>query len=260
MQIKRLRFTLTLLLCVALGACAEPTEPSVPTDTVAEELRSSILQETEDQGQAYLDRFVFLGESTTYHLKNRGVLRGGRETTQVWGPDNGTLTLDSAITSVKIRYPETGEYLTLAEAAARKRPEFLVLTFGLNGAPATLRRGADAYKTLYRALIDDLQAASPETQIVLQSCFPVAKNMDMSHYSLTLDELNDGIRAINAWTVELAEEYGLPYLDTAEILTDEQGRLKIEYQNGDGYHLTREAYVDILMYIRTHGIESEENT
>lgn len=258
MQYKRLRFTLPLLLAAALCACAEPTKPSVPTDTAAEEIFSPILQETEDQGRAYLDRFVFLGESTTYHLKNRGVLSGGKETTQVWGPDNGTLTLDSTITSVKIRYPETGEYLTVTQAAQKKRPEILVLTFGLNGAPTTLRRGADAYKTLYRTLIDAVQAASPETTVVLQSCFPVAENMDMSRYSLTLDELNDGIRTINAWTVELAEEYGLPYLDTAEILTDEKGRLKLEYQNGDGHHLTREAYLDILTYIRTHAIESEE--
>jgi lysophospholipase L1-like esterase len=159
---------------------------------------------------------------------------------------------------VKIRYPETGEYLTVAEAAARKRPDLLVLTFGLNGAPATLRRGADAYKTLYRSLIDALQAASPETTIVLQSCFPVAENMDMSRYSLTLDELNEGIRTINAWTLALAEEYGLPYLDTAELLTDEDGRLHLRYQNGDGHHLTRDAYLDVLTYIRTHGIESEE--
>jgi lysophospholipase L1-like esterase len=230
----------------------------VPTDTDGEKTDSPILTETEDRGQAYLDRFVFLGESTTYHLKSRGVLRGGKETTQVWGPDSGTLTLDTTILSAKIRYPETGELLTLTEAATRKRPEFLVLTFGLNGAPSTLRRGAEDYKTRYRSLIDALRAASPETTIVLQSCFPVAENMDMSRYSITLDELNDGIRTINAWTVELAEEYALPYLNTAEILTDKDGRLHPRYQNGDGHHLTKEAYLDILMYIRTHGIESEE--
>ena len=216
------------------------------------------MRATEDQGDAYLDRFIFLGESTTYHLKNRGVLRGGKETTQVWGPDSGTLTLDLTITTAKIRYPETGEYLTVAEAAERKRPDILVLTFGLNGAPTTLKRGADAYKTVYRSLIDALITASPTTNIVLQSCFPVAENMDMSRYSMTLDELNDGIRTINTWTRELAEEYRLFYLNTAEILTDENGRLKFQYQNGDGYHLTREAYLDILTYIRTHAIESEE--
>lgn len=259
MQYKRFSFTLSLLLAATLCACGRPVpEAALPTDAVTEEPSSPVLRETEDMGQAYLDRFVFFGESTTYHLKSRGVLRGGTETTQVWGPDNGTVTLELTTPAVRIRYPETGEYLPLTEAMARKRPEFLVLTFGLNGAPQFLKRGEDAYKTVYRSLIDALQAASPETRIVLQSCFPVAENMDMSRYSLTLDELNDGIRTINAWTTELAEEYGLPYLATAEILTDEDGRLQLRYQNGDGHHLTREAYLDILMYIRTHGIESEE--
>ena len=257
MNIKRSTIALPLLLTLSLCACA--AKPSAPTSAPPEEMEeptpSVILQETEDAGQAYLDRFVFFGESTTYHLKSRGVLSGGTETRQVWGPDNGTANLDATITTIRIRYPETGEYLTVGEAAARKRPDYLVLTFGLNGAPQKRKRGKDAYLSVYRKLIDELQAASPQTQIVLQSCFPVAANMDMTHYSMTLDELNDTIRLINQWTLSLAEEYGLPYLNTAEILTDEDGRLKSAYQNGDGYHLTREAYVEILAYIRTHRVE-----
>ena len=102
-------------------------------------------------------------------------------------------------------------------------------------------------------LIDAVQKASPETKIILQSCFPVAENMDMSRYSISLDELNTAIQTINEWTLSLAEESDLRYLNTAEILTDRNGRLKLEYQNGDGHHLTRQAYEKILSYIRTHG-------
>lgn len=257
MKTKRSILALPLLLTLTLCACsAEPSlSVSAPPAEVEEKNDSVILQETEDAGQAYLDRFIFFGESTTYHLKNRGVLSGGTETLQVWGPDNGTVNLDSTVTTLKIRYPDTGEYLTVGEAAAKKRPDYLLLTFGLNGAPQNLKRGKEAYLSVYRKLLDELQAASPTTQIILQSCFPVASNMDVSNYSLTLDELNDAIRTINRWTLTLAEEYELPYLNTAEILTDEDGRLKLEYQNGDGYHLTREAYLEILRYIRTHCVE-----
>jgi len=251
---------LPLLLSLCLCGCAREPSLSVsgpPSEDREEAIPSAILRETEDAGEAYLDRFVFFGESTTYHLKSRGVLSGGTDTKQVWGPDNGTVNLDGTVTTLRIRYPETGEYLTVAEAAARKRPEFLVLTFGLNGAPQKLRHGKEAYLSAYRGLIGEIQAASPQTTVILQSCFPVAENMDMTHYSLTLDELNDAIRTINQWTLSLAEERGLPYLNTAEILTDGEGRLKMEYQNGDGHHLTREAYLEILAYIRTHEIRKE---
>ena len=75
----------------------------------------------------------------------------------------------------------------------------------------------------------------------------------MSRYSVTLDELNAILDEINAWALELCEEEGVSYLAVNEILKDENGRLKLEYQNGDGHHLTREAYLEILKYLRTHG-------
>ena len=88
---------------------------------------------------------------------------------------------------------------------------------------------------------------------VLQSAFPVAENMDMSAYSVDLETLNAYIRTINEWSYSLACEEGCRYLDTDTVLKDENGNLKIEYQTGDGHHLTAEAYRDILYYIRTHG-------
>lgn len=245
-----------ILITLLLGGCA--AEPVLPTAVEVTEntelpLSPAVLQKTEDRGQSYVDSFVFLGESTTYHLKSRGVLTGGKQTTQVWGPDGGTVNLDANIGSLRIRYPETGELLSLSEALARKRPKRLLLCFGLNGAPAKLKRGAESFKSCYRILLDTVRSASPHTTIVLQSAPPVAENMDMSAYSMTLDQLNAAIETINGWTLELAEEYGVYYLNTAEILRDGDGRLSMSYQVGDGHHLTAEAYGKILWYLRTHG-------
>ncbi len=257
MKNKLLLITLSLLLPLTLVGCGrKPSLPTVATEDLGTEKLPqppTILQEGEDLGQSYLDSFIFFGESTTYHLKSRGVLSGGTATKQVWGPDNGTVNLDSTVTKLRIRYPETGEYLTVGEAAARGKPRFMILTFGLNGAVQNVRRGEDYYKSCYRSLLNAIRDASPDTKIILQSCFPVASNMDMSHYSCTLDELNSYIEIINGWVLSLAEEYELRYLNTAEILTDEQGRLRPDYQNGDGHHLTKDAYRLILQYIRTHG-------
>ncbi len=255
---------LSILLCgccllVSLVSCSgkekSPPPPAPGTvqssDTTAPR-PASLLLESEDMGEEYIDSFIFFGESTTYHMKSRGVLRGGTDTRQVWAPENGTVNLDPSITSLRIVYPETGELITLSDALKRSRPRRMMLTFGLNGAVGNVKRGADYFKSCYRSLLDLIRNASPETEIFLQSAFPVASNMDMSRYSVTLDTLNENIDCINGWTAELAEEYGIGYLHSAEILKDENGRLKSEYQVGDGHHLTAEAYRQILAYIRTH--------
>lgn len=237
-----------------------------PRDKEAEHVVSgaviptAVLPKGEDLGQAYIDSFIFLGESTTYHLKSRGVLSGGTDTAQVWGPSNGTVNLDTTIATLKIVYPPTKELLTVGEAVRREQPARILLCFGLNGAVGNVKRGKDYFQSCYRLLIDTIQRNSPATEILLQSAFPVAENMDMTHFSVDLDTLNAHIRTINTWTKELAYSLGLGYLNTAEILTDESGRLFLAYQSGDGHHLSAEAYQKILYYIRTHGAEKEDTT
>ena len=210
------------------------------------------LPQSEDAGDEYIDSFVFLGESTTYHLKSRGVLSGGQSTTQVWGPKSGTLMLDRSTASCRIVYPESNEEIDITEAVERKKPKYMLLTFGLNGAAKSISYGSEYFKSCYSKLIDTILTASPKTVIILQSCFPVAKNMDMSSYNVNAETLNEYIDTINTWTHELAAEKGLGYLNTAEILKDENGFLRYEYQVGDGYHLTAEAYRKMLYYMRTH--------
>ena len=250
---KKLSMALSLLLLsgLCLSACRPPRTDGEKKEEAS--LPASVMPEGEDLGQAYLDSFIFFGESTTYHLKSRGVLAGGTDTHQVWGPPSGTVNLDTTIGTLKIVYPPTGEQLTVGEAVRREKPQRMLLCFGLNGAVGNVRRGKEYFQSCYRILIDAIQKNSPATEIVLQSAFPVAENMDMSHFSVDLDTLNAHIRTINSWSEELAWEYGIGYLNTAEILCEENGRLRMEYQNGDGHHLTAEAYRKILYYIRTHG-------
>ncbi len=247
--LSRILSLVLFLLCVP--SCSAKLPPSIQKETEC----ASWLTPTEDMGQEYLDSFLFFGESTTYHMKDREVLRGGKDTKQILAPDSGTVNLDHTTKNIPLRDPETGEHVTIGEALSKKCPERLILTFGLNGAVQKVKRGEDYYKGCYRSLLDCIREASPKTKILLQSAFPVAKNMDMSRYSISVEELNQNLDQINEWTHELAEEYSIGYLNTSEILKDENGYLKFEYQNGDGHHLTREAYLEILYYIRTHGYE-----
>ncbi len=248
----KLLYMIPLLLCISLlfscqGGGSAPVSASTETEPKA------VLEESEDMGEDYIDSFVFFGESTTYHLKSRGVLSGGTQTTQVLADKSGTAILDGSTYNMKVIHPESGELVPLSEAIARKKPKYILLTFGLNGAVSKIKRGEEYFKACYLSLIDTLRTASPDTKIIIGSCFPVAENMDMSRYSVSLDELNGYIETINGWALELCGDEGLRYLNMNEVLTDRYGRLRLEYQAGDGHHLTREAYTEIVKYIRTHG-------
>ena len=253
-MIRKLSIILSLFLFITVfPACGTDRTDTPAAATSDEEISSAILRESEDMGKNYIDSFVFFGESTTYHLKNREVLSGGKNTTQVLGNKSGTAMLDERTSDMYVILPESGALVTVSEALRRKKPKYLMLCFGLNGATSKVKRGKEYFKGCYLSLINTVRTASPETKIIISSCFPVAENMDMSNYSVTLDGLNGCIDTLNSWAIELCEENNLKYLNVNEILTDSHGRLKLEFQVGDGHHLTREAYIKILEYIRTHG-------
>lgn len=208
-----------------------------------------LLAATEDRGMDYIDRMIFFGESTTAHLKARGVLSGGTATQQVWQDESGTRTLTSKITSEPLIYPPTGEYLTVAEACRRTRPEYLVLSFGLNGIWGFVN-DPERYVFCYGKLIDAVREASPDTAILLQTVYPVRENTVFSTDAVTL---NRHIEEINRLLpLVCAAHENVSIVDTASVLRDTNGALAAEYATEDGIHLTAAAYQSILYYLRTH--------
>ena len=252
------KFIPLLIIALLLSSCA-PMSNKRSENTVQASVNAINypLSPSEDAGQEYIDSFIFLGESTTYHLKSRGVLSGGKDTLQVWAPKSGTLMLDPSIGSCRIVYPESGEEIDIGEAVKRKKPKYMLLTFGLNGATGFIHKGKDSFIYCYERLTETIISASPDTKIILQSCFPVAQNMDMSGYSIDASTLNGYIDTLNTWTMELAQKHSFAYLNTCEVLKDSNGALLEVYQSGDGYHLSREAYLKILEYVRCHAYLKE---
>ncbi|MBQ9133342.1 MAG: hypothetical protein IJX64_02285 [Clostridia bacterium] len=209
------------------------------SDTVPES--DVLLVSTEHGGADYLSRIVFLGDSRTYGLKAFSMLDGGEETAQVWTPRSGTMSIwDMQLQ--KIVYPETDTEMTCAEAAALKQPEILVISLGFNGFEMVQK---EYFVSEYLKLIESIQAASPNTKIVLQSMFPVCRS-----YTLIS---NDSIREGNKWIVEIAKRAEVYYLNTQEVLTDDAGYL-IEDYSTDGCHLTPLGLDVELEYICTHMI------
>lgn len=245
------------LLCYLSGFLPKPMETRVADIPVDAEQNGMLLTPTDDLGDEYIQKMIFLGESTTYGLWYYGVLPDGKQTDQVWTGATvqngniccaGTLSLSPSLTSTRIFYPDTHEALTISEALARKKPEYLVITLGLNNGASYYTE--DNFKQCYRKLLNSVISSSEDTIILLQSIFPVAKSCQIKAY------IPERIQLCNSWIYDLALEYGVRYLDTASALADEEGYLRTEYDNGgDGIHLNREGLVAVLGYIRTHGVE-----
>lgn len=220
-----------------------PDEGVAATDTPAS---SVLLAETEDAGQEYIDKLTFLGDSTTYGLKYYEVLSGGKNTTQVWTPASGTLTLFNYATAT-IVFPEDGQEISIVDAVTRKLPEYLVITLGVNGVSMM---DEDWFKTDYTALVKSIQAASPDTKIICNSIYPVENDYEQ------IESINNtNIPQANEWIKAVAEATGCKYADSASVLKAEDGSLREDYGNGDGIHLNADGFNAVLNYLRTHAYQ-----
>ena len=203
------------------------------------------LGETEDAGREYLDKLVFLGDSTTYGI-GYYYDRGFPELvppSQVWTPASGTLTLAYHATAT-IVYPETGEEILIRDAVERAKPEYLVITLGVNG----ISFMDEAWFVRdYTSLVEMVKAASPETKIILNSIYPVTAT-----YPYQKDINNDKIRTANGWIEQIAADTGVRFLYSFESVADENGNLPEDSTNDEGLHLTGEAFTKVMAYIRTH--------
>ncbi len=205
------------------------------------------LGKTEDAGREYLDRIIFLGDSTTYGIGY--YYRHGYTdlvpTSQIWTPRDGTMTLQGW-KNFKIVYPPTKEEISILEAAKRAQPDILIITLGVSGGVSTLNE--ESFKDRYRSLVQGIQEVSPDTHIILNSIYPVADS-----YALQSAINNKKITAANGWIEELAEELGVRFLYSFEAV-EVDGKLPESSQNGDGLHLTGETFGKVMEYIRTHAL------
>jgi len=264
---KRLLFpVLILILALALTACGAPAAESAPTPTATVEPAPTatptpapprtptpaptptptLLAETEDMGQEYMDSIVYYGDSNINGLRLLELLPGGYATNQIWTPMSGTLTL-SRWNVDKIVYPETWTEIDVTEAMKTKQPEYLIINLGMNGVSFM---DEEYFTETYDAMVAALAEANPDTKIILSSIFPVAKS-----YPHQESINNDVIDAANGWIYGIAEARSLRYLDVASALKGEDGALPEELHDGNGFHLTAEGLGIVLDYIRTHGYQ-----
>lgn len=227
---------------------SSPTEsiPSSNPATPVPDQPKTALAETADMGRDYLDKIIFLGDSTTYGL-GYYYDHGYKDLvppTQVWTPTSGTLTLDQW-NYVAMKNPETGEEQMLTDLVSLKQPEYLCITLGVNGVSFMKE---DYFKQSYTSLVQKVQELSPNTTIILNSIYPVTSGYEAKNNGIN----NLKIEAANLWVSAIAQGCGVHYLDSASVLKNDQGLLPDSYTNGDGLHLNGEAFGLVVEYIRTH--------
>ena len=115
-----------------------------------------------------------------------------------------------------------------------------------------LNRDGDysSFLTYYRLMLDMVTQTLPNTQIYVQSITPVRPDVRATHpglYKERLCEINNELAAI-------ALEKNCAFLNLWEVLADENGDLKAEYAQKDGYHVKPEGYTVWVDYLRTHTV------
>ncbi len=122
----------------------------------------------------------------------------------------------------------------LQSNALNIEPRNLVILIGTNdlglGVPA-----AEIVGNL-REILRITKEQLPNTNIVLQSIYPVNKYMSLAASKMVGKRKNKDIRALNEQLCALAADSGVFYLDLTNRLSDKKGRLAKEFCY-DGLHL-----------------------
>jgi len=236
-------FVLGFVSCQNGGKASGASAQAAVTSAVSSSNKSAtVLGETADMGQEYVDKFVFLGDSTTYGMGFYQVV----SMNQVWTPASKTLTLSLWNTST-IDYPDDNTELSIQDAVAKKQPEYILITLGVNGVSFM---DEEYFVTEYTGLVNAVKAASPNTKIILNSIYPVSVN-----YPSTNGITNEKIDAANKWILDIAKSTDVKYLDSESVLKDSTGNLVETYHNGDFLHLTADSFKLVINYLRTHGYQ-----
>ena len=260
-----------VVLCIVLGVIlsrpktppeAEPSpSPTIDIDEKYDasegvldttELESTVLVETKDAGQEYIDSTLFLGDSNTARFLR--VL--DPETKKTFTTRNNTIGVVGmgidAISSLPCMDFTSGRY-TMPQAVRILQPERVIITFGTNNLYGN-STDATSFISRYEAQIKAVQNAYPSADIIINSIPPVSKVRDYINVSMTQ------IDAYNKAIAEMCKKNDWKYLNSAEALKDPNtGYAKPGYMVADGLHFDQKGLAALFKYIRTHAYITEDD-
>ena len=99
-------------------------------------------------------------------------------------------------------------------------------------------------------MLDAVAQAVPGATIYIQSITPVQLSASVEHPGLNQTRL----KQVNQELALIAQEKNCYYLDLWDVLADENGNLKADIAQEDGYHLKSAGYTLWVDYLRTHTV------
>lgn len=200
---------------------------------------------SQDTGLEYLFNLTFLCDDSFSAVNGFGANFGSTASAQVWLPAGGSFPAADAA-GTKIIYPNDGTEKSPADAAGLYQPARLVIYLGGDGLGSTDQA---SFIAGYRALVQGIQAASPETKIICCSIGSVA-----TAYA-GIDGLTPELVAqANQWIQQVCADTGVYYADLGAILNDTSGALSAEYASADGRSINAGGISKVMEYFRMHGI------
>ena len=231
---------------------APSVSESVADPTSGEDLSShyqidnastALLTETADAGTDYLNDTLFLGDSNTVRLYNNGLI-----SLQQFCAKEGIGT-QVALNEGIVTFKKDSNHYTIPQAVAMMKPRRVVMTFGTNDTGMEV----SDFIAHYTALIQAIQQSYPYTDIIVNTVPPVPA--DHSNYP-HMDQAK--IDDFNMALLDLCEQLGVRFLNSAETLKGSDGYGIADYYTSGDIHLKSAGLKAVLNYLRTHALQTED--
>ena len=234
------------------AATATPAAtPATSAEPVCAEV-GTILPETADAGRSYVDETLFIGDSNTARY-----LLYANETGTAFTSLNNNIGVVSmgvgSITSLKCeKFKGSSAMYTVPDAVAMLKPKRIIICYGTNNLSGSSTDATNYIKTYLQGL-QAIQTAWPYCDIIVSAIPPLDRQRENTNLTMTQ------VDAYNAALVQMCEENGFKFLNSAEVLRDDAtGWAKKDYTLSDGVHLSKEAVTAYFTYVRTHAYAAED--
>lgn len=204
---------------------------------------TALLTETADAGTDYLNDTLFLGDSNTVRLYNNGLI-----SLQQFCAKEGIGT-QVALSEGIVTFKKDSNHYTIPQAVAMMKPRRVVMTFGTNDTGMEV----PDFIAHYTALIQAIQQSYPYTDIIVNTVPPVPA--DHSNYP-HMDQAK--IDDFNMALLDLCEQLGVRFLNSAEALKGSDGYGIADYYTSGDIHLKSAGLKAVLNYLRTHALQTED--
>ena len=235
----------------AAATAAPAATPATSAEPVCAEV-GTILPETADAGRSYVDETLFIGDSNTARY-----LLYANETGTAFTSLNNNIGVVSmgvgSITSLKCeKFKGSSAMYTVPDAVAMLKPKRIIICYGTNNLSGSSTDATNYIKTYLQGL-QAIQTAWPYCDIIVSAIPPLDRQRENTNLTMTQ------VDAYNAALVQMCEENGFKFLNSAEVLRDAAtGWAKTDYTLSDGVHLSKTAVTAYFDYVRTHAYITED--